>query len=630
MRVSNTTMEWRFFDRLPERTVKRARLVVRGVIGDDDKFYADRMVGDEGMRSVLEFLSKQTNRQGAPLKDATKQGYLSAVSRLLSVADMDNQCYRDKVMEYEHTKLERMVSDSESAKAREVLLRLLNKSNTDIAVIAALIYYGCSTKIQIQHLAVTRCDENNGNDCYMDLDNCMFYVNREGYMPCSYDVPQGFVDYVRSLNVRTWILGSKRSSPQSISNAFKRCAGCSYRDLRTMYYATDETDESINDIVVVSEPVPTRPRSRRRLVTRQPPEVIELAESEQTGPKLTIKIGRSVPVQRSVEVIELCELDQTTTGPTKIIIKPRYKCGVSWDSMDDPTVAASTNSGRRHVVLSMQKALFSVSDKFYYTAFETEGSVERVKSYLSGRQLAMNTQKYYLDSLSKMLSQTDCGVAKYAPYYLLCKAAQMSLDTEQQTLADIELSPKPNKVNFMDVVDIARRTYTNVSVPIEVRVYALMIIHSMDWKADTVIGILRLSDLMDVKLANSNEGGSYLDPDRRELCILADVTKNKCGRTIKLSDLFMADLRSVIGATATWFIPPTNIKVMANSINEQFGHMPMDIRSGYAFYLNSENVPMTIFRKICMNMGHKHQTSLVDYIGYGRFAQSSSTAEVDA
>jgi hypothetical protein len=242
-------MEWSNLNRLPEKTLGKVHRLMIRIYGNDDKYYI--LKGEEGLKTVLKCLGTMRTINGKPLSTSTIQGYVSAISRSLKEIGENNDVYRQKVNEYAK---EMLNSDGSTITpvvqgAKDVLERLMYKCSKDMAVIAGLIYYSCPKKMQLQHLLTTRCDEDTGVDNYLDLENYIFVSRRAGYPDIHCDVPVGYIDFIKELKIKSWLLGSKKTSAQSVSNTFKRTAGYTYTQLRTNY-CVDSNDES----EILSEP----------------------------------------------------------------------------------------------------------------------------------------------------------------------------------------------------------------------------------------------------------------------------------------------------------------------------------------------------------------------------------------
>ena len=298
-------MDWHEFRKIPQRTLYRARSVVTGVVGNADKFYAERLQGDSGFREVVAFLEGQRTRQGQPYTHDTIRAYLCAVSRLLGEAQKDNACYRAKINEHV-VKPAPTTADFETAKA--VLDRLMSGSNRDIAILAGSIFY--RTKIQVQHLLEMRCDEDNGKDNYLDLVHGKAYI-RDGEKVLTYTVPREFCDFVQKRHISMWLLGSRRLSAQSVSTSFKRAAKMPYREVRTMYLT--DTEEETNDTTTKVK-VTVRPKGSTEKV------------KVSVRPKgSTEKVKVSVNVRQSLSNVGTTDNVGTVEDPTKIKVSAKLR-----------------------------------------------------------------------------------------------------------------------------------------------------------------------------------------------------------------------------------------------------------------------------------------------------------------
>ena len=142
---------------------------------------------------------------------------------------------------------------------------------------------------------------------------------------------------------------------------------------------------------------------------------------------------------------------------------------------------------------------------------------------------------------------------------------------------------------------------------------------SENWEKETAIGLVRISDLIFMKF--KNEGESYIDILNKRAVILAEKTKNGSGREIKLSEQFIEGIKQIYdNQIPEWLIstkegkPYKTPNGVRKYIVQAFGYSPKTIRAMYATYLHDLNIPMPAFRRICDNMGHSHQTSVVEYV----------------
>lgn len=574
-------MEWTEFIRVPERTVRRAQIVMKGVCGKDDKFYTAEVQGADGLKRVMEYLSSVRVRDGSMIKDSTKQGYLSAISRILQEIGEDNACYREKVNEYEiQQKAQPKVIADGREKAVEILERLMYKCKKDVAVLAATIYYECD--IQVKHLACTRCDMDVEGVNYFDLGRSVLIVKEDGKASKVINIPRRFTEFVKSLNLRDWLLGSERS-PTSISNIFKSAAGCSHRDLRLMYDNDDCSSETFS-VPNESSDKPTETTS---------------SEHVKLCPKIRLKTDSDLSKLRPVIRIKMA--DQ----------------GIAWEQFNDSSCGEQTNKMRKNDAARLQKILIGKDDMFYYSAFVGQDSYLKIKAYMEGQNWALNTWSKYLAAICKMLADTNCGVADYRRYYLLYNAVDSVIKRKSKEV--VEIPPDERVVSFDALVTKAKGLIKDKSMHIAVRILSLIVIESEDWQRETAVGIVRMSDLVRMQFQTGTE--SYIDMSAKTCNIRADRTKNKDARVLKLSDTFIDGLKNIYGErTPKWLISTSagNCYETPNSfrkyIMDAFECSPGTIRSSYATYLHDHNVPMITFRRICRNMGHSHTTSVINYV----------------
>lgn len=617
-------MEWSEFSRVSARTVRRAQIVVKGVCGDVDKFYKDVLVGESGLCKVLDFLSTVRKRDGGVIRDSTKQGYLSSISRLLTEAGLDNRCYADKVLEMSKKCEERSVVPVDGrSKAIEILERMMYKCSKDLAVLAALIYYECDRSIQVQHMCCMRCDVNEGGVNYLDLDRNVLYVKSVGKATKSIKVPSGFSGFIRSLKIDGLLLGGDRKS-SAVSNAFVRAAGCSYTVLREMYGMDDEiseiseiTDEhktenpGVSKVVERSEitGVTAEHKSEALCVPKVRPKVRVCPDDEIRGitaetpcvPKVVIKVRPKLRVRPIIKV------KSVSPNPD----------GIEWVCMEDDECGATTNKMRHDDVCRLQSLLNVGVDRFYYGVFVGEDAYETVSKFLKSKK--PNTCSKYLGGLCKMLASTECGVQDYRRYYLLYHAAKSAVDQKLGLVSSVVNVDEP-VVDFCELVTKAREVYRCTTKSKVVRLFGLIILESVEWSSSTVIGVLRMSDIIRMKFVDE-DGASYIDIVGKCCYIRSGNTKNRTARELKLSDHFVDELRCIYGETfPEWVImsdagqpyqTPNGVRVQ---IVNEFKCPPGIIRASYATYLHDRNIPMTVYRKICHNMGHSHQTSVLNYV----------------
>lgn len=584
-------MDWSLFSRIPDRTVRNAQIVIKGVVGNDDKFYADDVAGQDGLQKTLTFLAHVTRRNGEPIKERTKKSYLSAISRLFSEIGMDGSLYRDKVTEIEKAELAKGITRTHSEgrrKAEEILHRLMHKCSKDIAVLAALIYYDCD--IQTKEIARTRCDIDDDNSNFLDLDNSQLTIRKDGHKSKVLAVPSTFTAFVKSLNIKNWLLGMERKE-SAVSTMFKRASDCSIKELKTMFKTPDNDSEDSEMDLVYPSPSP-----------------VEVPTVEVP---LAVGGGNDIPSLPPAK------------PKIKVVIKPRPKSsvsdGIEWDKLADPNCSESTNNTRKGDVIRLQSALVDKSDMFFHSAFAGKSAYDKVKAYLHDKAFSLNTQCKYLAGLCKMLESSNCGVADFRPYELLYKATVNSIKSNTdvpETVTDPDIA---NPVKFTDLLLKSHEVFSDPDRHHSVRLFALLMIESEDWKADTAIGLLRVSDLIRMKFID--DGGSHIDINRRLMIITEDQTKNNTARQIHLSSNFISGLDIIYGSQKPeWVIMSRNGEPyktpngVREYMSDAFGCTPKVIRSSYATYLHDLNIPMPAFRRICHNMGHSHRISVTDYI----------------
>ena len=605
-------MDWEVFSRVSHRTLDRARKVTSGVVGDSKVFYVERLSGASGFAESMKYLSGCRTCRGEPLKSGTIRSYLSAVCHLLSVAGAENGSYCESIRGYERS----MVREYDP-KVKEILERVMHKGGKDMAVIASLIYYNCPKLLQIKYLQSTRCDVNNGVDSYMDLDGGMFYANEEGYVSKECSLPMLFTEFVRELKVGVWLLGSKRTSAQSISNMFSRCAGMSYKMLKSKYVFEDDITEEVEQL---AEPTLSQPKGSEVLA-----ETSREALPEPTT--LSQPKGSEVLAETSREA-----LPEPTKIKVRVVKKPTY-VGIKWADLYDVDSRSVTNEMHRSSVSRMQREVFNLDDSmFYYEVFTAGGAYDRVMEYFKLREFKFNTQKKYLGGLCKMLASTTCGIQCFFPYEKMYNLVKNTIAVKSDKL--LTMGAEDPAVDFVvELVPKFEKVYSNATAGLAVRIYSLIALHSVDWRAETVIGVLRFDDLIKTKFLDDGKS-SYIDLDARRWLLRMDVTKNAETREIMLSAEFVDHLIGVYGSVAQRCNlndkgVPVNGSLLVNEVSGKpydtcsgpsqqvsthIGHSPKEIRSSYASYLYRENVPMDLFQRICSNMGHAHLTSIRDYI----------------
>jgi hypothetical protein len=560
MIMSIEIMSWAVVERLPSRTISYLHKVMKMLKGTDE-FDGELMATDESYNKIIEMLEETRTKGDKPLKYSTKASYLSAVCRGLETIGCESERYKAKRREYEEQDLIGKLGTTPKQKEyKEILEHMLTKGSTDMSVIAGLIYYGCSKNIQIQCLLNARCDEDNGEDNYLDLDNGIFKYRFLGKGTETCDVPETYVEFIRGLGIKTWLLGSKRTSAQSLSNMFKRRAKISYKELRDGYLRIDD---------VVSE--------------------TETSSSES-----------------SAEV----SVDESTETKRRIMIKKRD--AYEWKIMDDEECSVDTNNMRRRDLCSLQKALYGTEEKFYPSLFYGMTAYRKVEGYLS-RKYKPNTIKNYLSAVCKGLNKTNSGIRDYGMYYLRYMEAKRSAEAHRP-----QLEPEhPGREGVIDYEELQKRASELLrgDVEIPVKIISLLIVDSINWERETVIGIVRISDVVATKFEDDGES-SYIDLKTMEWHIRAEKTKNRVSRKIKLSDLFTAELVKIYGGKFPEWL--TGKKYSASTagdvIEKEMGYGPKIARISYATYLHRKNIPCRDFERICTNMGHGYQTSLTDYV----------------
>jgi hypothetical protein len=434
-----------------------------------------------------------------------------------------------------------------------------------------------------------RCDRETEDENYLDLENSIFWVKEGDRMPKGYDVPEDFVRFVRSLKIKTWLLGSKRSSAQSVSTMFSRSAEVSYRTLKAMYGSDGESegdsDSCRTDVTEAKVEVP----------------VVLPVESVKIKPKIKVKVISSERL---------------------------YGDGIEWSNFQDPNVRDVTNQMHYSNVKRMQESIIGVGDMFYPMAYVGEEMYMRVRKYLTDKEYQFNTWKKYLGGLCKMLAGTECGVADFMRYENLYLSVKRTIEMKSGVLIESCVSDKKSPDFLAVVLPKAKECYGKRECGLATRFYSLVIMNSVDWRQSEAIGVLRLDDIIKARISTDNEANS-IDLHNRTWVIESDATKNKERRTIKLSQSFIDGLIDMYKDTDVKLdergVPERGYLVLNDSkepynappskrVAGYMGNNPTDIRSSYATYLYTENVPMKRFTEICANMGHAHVTSIRDYI----------------
>jgi hypothetical protein len=555
-------MEWNCIDndgRSEETHVDLKRRVQRMVelLGGESDLFRKELFTEDSY-GVIE---KHFNDMGYSTN--TRRGYLSAICRYMSLSGETDTIFHNQLIHlFSPDKKEYMMSDTEYDTMVGSLTSIIDKPGLCVVrCMSALLYYGLADVISLKVLINTHVGVCS--DHYIDMDNLVWIVRTPRKGDIKVPLSLEFVSKMTNIIGKTdYIVGKKYPSVTSPSQSFKNTTGYTYVALKSI----------LND---------------RRIVVQEP--VIDVKESV------------------------------VLSGKPKITVS--YKQYMSWDDCYDNQCDEKTRQIQERHVKTLQAELTPRTDVFMWGLFASDGSYEKVNTYLdnhemnSGKTYADETKRSYMSSLCKYLERSNISSAYYEKYF----KQQSSIKTT------IMATEKPAITPFEEILPRVKKIIDDDNRVAGFRVLCAMIYCNIDFTTDDSIrvneqeiGVLRPADLKNTSFTDDGVH-SYIDIQKKIWYIRDRFTKNKKARELIVPDNFIVLLSGIFKNNyPEW--------MLINKKGERYNKMSAiskmfrdyvkvkfdDIRASYVSYRN-RTANMDDKRKLAENMGHSMKTAITDY-----------------